>query len=164
MSDKPEALRLAEILEGGSNQFNAEAAAELRRLHALCKEWEMKAANWLASPEAAKRLEGYRSLGAKCAELEAEVEALRQANEAFSQRQEWWNDRMCALEAEREALRADALRYRWLRDHPSWSVSYRIRPGKSKEWRMRDDEGDLWGNWWPTHEQAVDHWIKEQTK
>lgn len=31
---KPEALRLAEILEGGSHQFNAEAAAELRRLHA----------------------------------------------------------------------------------------------------------------------------------
>ena len=29
-----EALRLAEILEGGSRQFNAEAAAELRRLHA----------------------------------------------------------------------------------------------------------------------------------
>lgn len=35
---KPEALRLAEILEGGSHQFNAEAAAELRRLHALCAE------------------------------------------------------------------------------------------------------------------------------
>ena len=31
----PEALRLAEILEGGSRQFNEEAAAELRRLHAL---------------------------------------------------------------------------------------------------------------------------------
>ena len=30
-----EALRLAEILELGSRQFNMEAAAELRRLHAL---------------------------------------------------------------------------------------------------------------------------------
>ena len=33
MSAKSEALRLAEILEDGSRQFNAEAAAELRRLH-----------------------------------------------------------------------------------------------------------------------------------
>ena len=34
MNEKPEALRLAEILEAGSHQFNEEAAAELRRLHA----------------------------------------------------------------------------------------------------------------------------------
>ena len=31
----PEALRLAEILELGSRQFNMEASTELRRLHAL---------------------------------------------------------------------------------------------------------------------------------
>jgi len=34
----------------------------LRRLHDLCAEWERKAATWLASPEAAKRLDGYREL------------------------------------------------------------------------------------------------------
>ena len=34
MNEKPEALRLAEILEAGSHQFNEEAADELRRLHA----------------------------------------------------------------------------------------------------------------------------------
>lgn len=34
-TQQPEALRLAEILELGSRQFNKEAAAELRRLHAL---------------------------------------------------------------------------------------------------------------------------------
>lgn len=34
-AQQPEALRLAEILELGSRQFNKEAAAELRRLHAL---------------------------------------------------------------------------------------------------------------------------------
>lgn len=34
-TQQPEALRLAEILELGSRQFNDEAAAELRRLHAL---------------------------------------------------------------------------------------------------------------------------------
>lgn len=39
MTDKqPEALRLAEILEAGSHQFNEEAADELRRLHALNQE------------------------------------------------------------------------------------------------------------------------------
>ena len=31
---EPEALRLAELLEGGSNQYRSEAAAELRRQHA----------------------------------------------------------------------------------------------------------------------------------
>lgn len=35
MSEQPEALRLAEILSGGSDQFNDEAAAELRRLYEL---------------------------------------------------------------------------------------------------------------------------------
>lgn len=32
---QPEALRLAEILELGSRQFNNEASTELRRLHAF---------------------------------------------------------------------------------------------------------------------------------
>ena len=45
-TQQPEALRLAEILELGSRQFNKEAAAELRRLHALNAELlaDMKAA------------------------------------------------------------------------------------------------------------------------
>ena len=34
-TQQPEAQRLAEILELGSRQFNMEADAELRRLHAL---------------------------------------------------------------------------------------------------------------------------------
>lgn len=34
-TQQPEALRLAEILELGSRQFNKDAAAELRRLHAV---------------------------------------------------------------------------------------------------------------------------------
>ena len=33
-TQQPEALRLAEILELGSRQFNNEASTELRRLHA----------------------------------------------------------------------------------------------------------------------------------
>ena len=60
---QPEALRLAELLESDLCDHPIdEAAAELRRLHALCAEWEKKAATWLASPEAAQRLNGYREL------------------------------------------------------------------------------------------------------
>jgi hypothetical protein len=64
-------------------------------------------------------------------------------------------DRIARLLDEVERLRADAERYRWLRDNPLWSVGYRLKRGK-REWRMRD-EGEYWGEWWPTHEQAVDH-------
>ena len=52
-------------------QLCHEAAAELRRLHNLCTEWEKKAATWLASPEAAKRLDGYRELAQRVNTLEA---------------------------------------------------------------------------------------------
>ena len=45
-------------------------------------------------------------------ECAAEIEALRNANEAFAARQEWWNDRMVELEgavaAEREACAKEA--------------------------------------------------------
>jgi hypothetical protein len=62
MTQQPEALRLADKIAGYRSPDCGEAAAELRRLHALCGEWENKAATWLASPEAAKRLDGYREL------------------------------------------------------------------------------------------------------
>jgi hypothetical protein len=57
---------------------------------------------------------------------------------------------------ENAELRKDADRYRWLRDNRTWSLTYRIKPGKSIEYRMLDN-GDWWGSWWPTHEQAIDH-------
>ena len=60
------------------------AAAELRRLDALCREWESKAATWLASPEAAQRLDGYRDLAQQVGELEAECEALRKDAERLN--------------------------------------------------------------------------------
>ena len=81
MTQQPEALRLANELESyiGRPVCN-EAAAELRRLHDLCAEWEKKAATWLASPEAAKRLDGYRELAQRVNTLET---ALGQAMEAL---------------------------------------------------------------------------------
>ena len=38
------------------------AMRERDKLQLLCAEWEKKAATWLASPEAAQRLDGYRDL------------------------------------------------------------------------------------------------------
>jgi hypothetical protein len=73
MSEKSEALRLADLIEGSVSDLHREAAAaELRRQH----------------------------------EENAE---LREANETFGRRQVWWNDRMFALEQQRDAL-LEALR------------------------------------------------------
>jgi len=41
-------------------------------LEAQLVAWNQKAATWIASPEAAKKLEGYRDLTARIAELEAQ--------------------------------------------------------------------------------------------
>jgi hypothetical protein len=83
MTQQPEALRLADWLFNNVAHINhAEAAAELRRLHALCGEWENKAATWLASPEAAKRLDGYRELAQRLNAAEASNAQLLEALEA----------------------------------------------------------------------------------
>ena len=49
-TQQPEALRLAEILELGSRQFNNEASTELRRLHALNAEL-LEALIWYVSED-----------------------------------------------------------------------------------------------------------------
>ena len=84
MSNKqPKALRLAEDLETlrMNTATNDQAAAELRRLHTVNQQWKEKAATWLASPEAAARLEGYRDLAQQLNDAlmqkDALVEALR---------------------------------------------------------------------------------------
>jgi hypothetical protein len=51
------------------------AIAELDRLKARDADWTEKAKVWLASPEAAQRLAGYRELGARCAMLEGKLES-----------------------------------------------------------------------------------------
>lgn len=85
-----------------------ETIAELRKAQAA----------WLASPEAAKRLEGYRELGAKCADLEGQLQASRAKSEQrreahvpkYSTTSSWrptWDE----LVAERNALKAEVARY-----------------------------------------------------
>ena len=107
MSDQPEALRVADELE-------ALRVSDAREM-------------WLLGEPAARLLR----------EQHAEIQELREANETFGKRQEWWNEKMFDMEleverlreqlrlanidasneaAENEALRRDAERYRWLRD------------------------------------------------
>jgi chromosome segregation ATPase len=62
---------------------NAALQANLRRSEGLCREWAVKAATWMASPEAAQRLDGYRDMGKQIDALEAECEALRKDAERY---------------------------------------------------------------------------------
>jgi hypothetical protein len=79
MTQQSEAQRLADLIQRYRSPHCGEAAAELRRLHALCGEWENKAATWLASPEAAKRLDGYRELAQRLNAAEASNAQLLEA-------------------------------------------------------------------------------------
>ena len=90
MNTKPEALRLADALDAApySCGCTMEAAAELRRLH--------------NENEALRDGKAFHE-GACDAAL-MENRALRQANEAFGKRQEWWNERMFELEQQRDEL------------------------------------------------------------
>ena len=129
MPTRPEALRLADLLEscplavGDAQQ--AVAAAELRRLHAeraaadgvindlvakvreLQKENESLAAA-LASSCDEQRHELWESGGIAGCErarvAERQRDALQEANEAFGKRQEWWNEKMLTLEAQCDVL------------------------------------------------------------
>ena len=79
-AQQPEALRLAAILDHHApHRSEREAAAELRRLHALNLEWQQKAATWLASPAAAQRLDGYRELAQRLNAAEQQRDALLEA-------------------------------------------------------------------------------------
>jgi predicted nucleic acid-binding Zn-ribbon protein len=60
--------------------------AELAAAQALNKAWEQKAATWLATPEAAARLQSYRDLGQQAAQAQNESDALR-AELAAAQKQ-----------------------------------------------------------------------------
>jgi len=56
----------------------------IAELEAQLVAWNQKAATWIASPEAAKRLEGYRELTARIAELEAQNTQLTASLETAS--------------------------------------------------------------------------------
>jgi uncharacterized coiled-coil protein SlyX len=56
----------------------------IAELEAQLVAWNQKAATWIASPEAAKRLEGYKELTARIAELEAQIAHLTASLETAS--------------------------------------------------------------------------------
>jgi len=64
----------------------AKTEAEVERLKERDAEWERKASAWMASPEAAQRLDGYQELAQRLNVAEAERDALRSALEALVNR------------------------------------------------------------------------------
>lgn len=108
--NQPEALRLAEALERGRGDdviYAKPAAVELRRLHAEVE--EQCRLNAMGSEREA-------ALMAQVDRLTAEVEALRQEHTEDQGVISVWRGRTERAEAEAEALRSDAERYRWLRE------------------------------------------------
>ena len=87
MNDDKAALDLAERLDavpetGADPDLIEQSAAELRRLHALNLKWQQKSATWLASPAAAKRLDGYRELAQRLNAAEQQCYELLRALKA----------------------------------------------------------------------------------
>lgn len=121
-----------------------EAMEEIRTLKSLLEQvvgqrdvLREKQAAWLASPEAAKRLDGYRELGEKCAALEAEVALLE--NDCHD-----GTCHVCAmcydtLEKERDTLKAE---------NQSWEDTPAVQEIQRKT-RQRDEAR-------ANHQAAVD--------
>ena len=92
MNDQPEALRVADWLErdGANCQQHLDAARLLREQH--------------------EEIEELRELHQDVFDenmdmLEDEIQELREANETFGKRQEWWSEKMLQIETEVERLR-----------------------------------------------------------
>lgn len=70
-----------EVCQVGTLQRLSAAEAERDALQKSVEEWEAKALTWFASPEAAKRLDGYRELAEQANKAAAERDALLTALE-----------------------------------------------------------------------------------
>lgn len=65
-------------------KLNEDKTEIIDSLNNKCAEWEEKAATWLASPEAAKRFEGYRELAEMAARAEDQRDELLGALKPFA--------------------------------------------------------------------------------
>ena len=81
---------------------------------------------------------------AKLRQLHEENAELRKANDAFGQRQKWWNERMVALEAQRDALLA-ALKGVLLRDERNTCRHEETHRGGAI-WEICDSCGAMWAD------------------
>lgn len=73
------------LVDGGAPCKNCTPAALVEKLRArvaeleaIVADWEQKSRNWMATPAAATRLDGYRELAARVAELETAIEKIRE--------------------------------------------------------------------------------------
>ena len=76
--------------------LTAHQQAHSGNLEEKVAKWVEKAKNWTASPEAGKQLKAIATMGAKCAELQSEIDSLRQQLAEVSFR----NERLVAHYAE----------------------------------------------------------------
>ena len=92
---------------------NAELAAMQKQrdeARELNKEWQQKAATWLATPEAVARLQSYRDLGQQAAKAQNDLDACRaelaaakkQRDEARREAMQWWRERFSTKEFKEE--------------------------------------------------------------
>lgn len=107
MSEKPEALRLADALDGDYyyNVSVTATAAELRRLHAA----NVDCTSWYHALR-----DDYKTLRAECDALKQRLGQHDACNGVMGER--GYVPECISLRAERDALRADAERYRYLRE------------------------------------------------
>lgn len=83
-----------EVCPVGTLQRLAAAEAERDALQKSVEEWEAKELTWFASPEAAKRLDGYRELAEQANKAAAERDALLEALKQAVDRQGFTNDEL----------------------------------------------------------------------
>jgi len=77
---------------------------------ASVKEWEEKARNWMASPEAQQQLDGYRELASKLSAAEARVKQLEAQWAAELEYANRWCAKTCSAEVLADRL-GEALRF-----------------------------------------------------
>lgn len=90
-----------EVCPIGTQARLAQVEAERDALQKSVEEWEAKELTWFASPEAAKRLDGYRELAEQANKAAAERDALLAACAAYSE----WADKTVCTDPELRAIR-----------------------------------------------------------
>lgn len=151
---EPLALRLADILQAGEN-FYGESTL-----------WfDSKLAD--AAGDAADELRRLAAVEAHSDDLENVIQSLGDQIDAKTDQIIKLMRELEAFGAKLNSVEADAERYRWLSERPTWTVAYKVKlapdGSRYRAWRMLD-EGERWGQWWPTHAEAVDAAMAAEAK
>lgn len=104
---------VSEHVAQGIERSLTAAEAERDKLRKRDAEWQEKAKAWMASPEAAKRLAGYREMAEKCADLDVALDTARAEQDALRDKALRYDlDQAGILQREREAIELVDLRAR----------------------------------------------------